>query len=165
MIKRGRKGAIELSFGMLFAIILIAATIAVAFYVISYFMSFKKCSDIGLFSNELKNKVNDMSAAPEAEATFNASLPSAVNSVCFGNLNLAVTGEDEIKRIAIKKTGTSLTNNVFIYPASACSEINAFKLDNVVFEGGFFCVKTAKSAISIPIEKNFGETFVTIKKA
>ena len=54
-----KRGQIDISFGMIFSIILIIAVVGVAFYVINNFIELKKCTEIGLFYDDLKKYIDE----------------------------------------------------------------------------------------------------------
>ena len=56
MNKKSLRGQIQLSFGMIFSIIIIIATIAVAFYVISTFMDTSRCIDVENFYTRVEGQ-------------------------------------------------------------------------------------------------------------
>ena len=53
-----KKGQIDISFGMIFSIIIIIATVAIGFYVITYFLNLSSCTKVGLFWNSLNEEVD-----------------------------------------------------------------------------------------------------------
>ena len=59
MLKRGRKAQIQLSFGMIFSIIIIVVTILVAGYVIIKFMSSQDNAKCKLFYQKLQDTIDD----------------------------------------------------------------------------------------------------------
>ena len=52
MIKRGQ---LQISFGMIFSIIIIIAFVAVFIYAITIFMGWKRCAETGLFKEDLQS--------------------------------------------------------------------------------------------------------------
>src|SRR3989338_4193949 len=94
-ILRGRKGQFEVSFGMIFSVIVIIAVIVVAFYIIMQFLEFKDCTALGLYYDNLESEINKAWASTGVTSkTFSGDVPSAVDYVCFGNLNKPASGED-----------------------------------------------------------------------
>ena len=80
------KRGIELSFNVMFSIILIIATIAIAFYVISAFLGTKKCAEVNLFYENLEEHITDAwNSRIHQGKCCSAILPSNIELVCFGN--------------------------------------------------------------------------------
>ena len=84
-----KRGQFQISFGMLFSIILIIAFVAVAIYVIMFFLKMKKCSEISLFVKDLQEKIDRAWSSEESDFLFTRSLPSGIKKVCFIDLSKA----------------------------------------------------------------------------
>ena len=80
------KRGLELSFSMIFSIIVIIAIVAVAFYMISYLLKLKNCTELGLFTRELQETVDRAWNADSSSELFERTLPSFVDKVCVGSL-------------------------------------------------------------------------------
>ena len=52
-----KRGQLQISFGMIFSIILIIAFVALAVYVIMIFLDTGKCANTGLFKNDLQQEI------------------------------------------------------------------------------------------------------------
>ena len=86
MIKRNKRGQLQISFGMIFSIILIIAFIAVFIYVITIFMGWKKCASTGLFKEDLQSTVNNAWQSDQYQDVFPKSqsiVPSGITQICF----------------------------------------------------------------------------------
>jgi len=150
-----RAGQMQISFGMIFSIIIIIAVMAVAFYTIRYFLGFKSCTDVGLFYNDLQEIVDDAYRASAGYYdTFTGSLPKDVKKVCIGNMS-SNSGEfrneyNSLERIRHK-------GNLFLYPLnSGCEDLTFYKLDNIE-KTEFFCVDVLNGKVNIDIRKeSFG---------
>lgn len=99
--KRGQD-VFGMSFGTIFSIILIIFIIAVAFFAIDHFVGLSKCTNVGLFYDDLREEVRDAwsSSSGRYEADFTAKIPkkglfgSGIEYICFGTL--ALTPSDSI---------------------------------------------------------------------
>src|SRR3989338_2426588 len=58
LFKMKEKRGLELSFSMIFSIIVIIAIVAVAFYMISYLLKLKNCTELGLFGRDLQDTID-----------------------------------------------------------------------------------------------------------
>lgn len=153
-----KKGQFQLSFGMIFSIIIIIAIVGVSFYVITKFIGTSKCTEIALFYDSLKSHTEKAWRSTINKDTFTFALPSGIEEVCFGDIS-------QSKRDEIKKEFVNSNGNVFLYPArKACdSTLSSIKLEHVTIPS-FFCVKAEDNKISIKTSKTQFEPLVTISE-
>jgi uncharacterized protein (UPF0333 family) len=163
MLKERKKGQIQISFGMIFSIIIIIATVAVAFYVINYFMKMSECTKAGSFVSSLKNEVEKAYNGDITKGPFTKEVPSGVKYVCFGNANQTYTKADSEQHDYIDKY--SITNNVLLYPpGKACdNELASFNLAHAT-TGTFFCVPVKSGKATVMLEKGSFDVFVKLSK-
>ncbi len=155
-----KKGDFSLPFGVIFSIIVIIAILGVAFYVLINFVKLGKCTDIGLFYNELKTEINKAWRAPISEEILEGKLPSDVELVCFGNRSVSAEREyNEVYRKLVRGD-----DNIFLYPSQkACdSNLNSIKLEHITFDS-FFCIPVENGKVKIETKKTV-EGLVKIKK-
>lgn len=158
MIKRGQ---LDLSFGFIFSIIVIAVTIAVAFYAISHFLSLNKCTQTANFYKDLQDRVDKAWQSDISQGAFNATIPGSVTFVCFGNLNQTTTEKD--KRDYLSKIYFKPDKNLFLYPKAGCEELKYYKISHVKIDS-FFCVPVIGSKALIKYTKNSNDSLVSIIK-
>ena len=153
-----KRGQLQLSFGMIFSIIIIIAVIAVAFYVITKFMGTSKCTEIALFYDDVKSHTEKAWRSTIHKDTFTSSLPQGIEEVCFGDPSQS--RRDEIRKEFINEDG-----NIFLYPArKACdAALSSITLEHVTIPN-FFCVKVENSRITIKTSKTQFESLVTISE-
>jgi len=158
-----KRGQIKLSFGMIFSIVIIIAILATAFYVISYFLNLSKCSQIGLFYQDLERDVNKAWAADIASEIFKGSLPSGIESVCLGNISIDSAKFSEEQESLRRHYSRSL-DNIFLYPTSeACDRASgSFKLVRAKTED-FFCVPLVDGEFEIKISKGSFDAKVNLE--
>ncbi len=164
MKKKGQE-VFGMSFGMIFAIILIVAILAVAFYVISYFLNLGKCTDTALLYDDLQKEVDKAWKSSIYQDIFKAKTPRGITYLCFGSLR-GDGGADKSKKNEIIDYGDpETTNNLFIYPPTkACSaELYSHKLEHVSING-FFCIKSDNGNAGIKISKGISDSLVKIEK-
>ena len=82
-MKRGRKGQIKLSFGMIFSIILIIVFLVFAFYAIKVFLGIQNTAQTGKFISDLKSDVDRVWKSTESSEEKEYNLPSKIDYVCF----------------------------------------------------------------------------------
>ncbi len=162
--KRGQ-GVFGLSFGMIFSIIIIVAIIAVAFYVISFFLKTNECTKVGLFFNSLDKETQKAWKSASYRGTFEGDLPKNVESVCFGDFNSLNIGKDYRDEAAqLKDYFYGVNKNVFLLPpSSGCEESLAYyKLSNVEIPGEFICSDNLNGKIKVMLEKGSFDNLVKI---
>lgn len=159
-----KRGQLQLSFGMIFSIIIIIATIGVAFYVISNFLHLARCVDSAKLYTSLDERIDRAWKAPITNEMYSIAVPSGVEKICFGNIR-------EMNRDIYEKEYESLryyTNqkaNIFIYPTNkACgNSLVYYNLEKTKIEG-FFCIDADNGKVNIKINKEFDDTLVTLTK-
>ena len=165
--KRGQE-VFGLSFGMIFAIILIIAFIGVAVYVIYYFISLSNCTKVGLFYDDLETEIEKSwkSDGPRTE-DFESSVPSGVTKVCFGNLTQSAipTADQAAQKSLDDEYYQDVDNNIFFYPSDkACDGDGAStKLQHVTIQK-FFCVPVKNDVAKVRLQIGSRETLVTLKE-
>ncbi len=158
MIKRGSKkaqGIFGLPFETIFSIIIIIAIISVATYAIIYFLSWNRCTKVGLFFDSLQDEVNRAWSSSKYINEFDAGLPSSIDEVCFGNLD-----NSERRFIGYYPVRNA---NVFLYPPenSCDGKLFSYRLEHVQIND-FFCVQVSDEKISIKLEKDITDARVKI---
>lgn len=157
-----KRGVFEISFGMIFSIIIIIAIISVAFYVLTKFMGVSKCTQVGLFYDDLKTYTEKAWQAQIHKDTFTGSLPSSIKLVCFGNF----TQSPQSKYSAVfndLQEHQGRDKNVFLYPIpQECDfSLSALKLAHVK-TSNFFCVPVKNNKMQISSEKGEFDSLVTL---
>jgi uncharacterized protein (UPF0333 family) len=141
-----KRGQIHLSFGMIFSIILIIIFIAFAFYAIQKFLGLQDSIKMNTFYDTLQNDVNTVWNSAQAIQTKSYILPSSVKEICFTN-----TGSE----------------NMILYGSNNRPE-NSHNVANVNITAttvtGDSCYNVVNGQLSLVLQKNFGDTLVTIAK-
>lgn len=153
-----RKGQIELSFGVIFSIIIIIATIALGVYFIQKFISTSDCVTVNEFTRKLQDSIDRAWRSPVAQQEFSGNLPTNIESICFGSINLRGNGEYSEEYAELERY-KNMDGNLFFYPPTkACGGRNAYtKLEHTKVNS-FFCVKNQKGKITLRIVKESAET-------
>ncbi|MEK6848647.1 MAG: hypothetical protein AABX65_03370, partial [Nanoarchaeota archaeon] len=123
-----KNGQFEISFGMLFSIILIIAFIAVAIYATMFFLGFGKCTDVGLFKQYLQEDIDKAWKSDENNFVFSNELAKEISHVCFADFSQQ--GRGEFKDIYEEaKRGVKENYNIFFWPyKSGCKDIRGFEM-------------------------------------
>lgn len=160
-----KNGQLNISFGAIFSIIIIVATLAVAGYVIYQFIRGNDEVKCGLFYQSLQDKINSAwSSDGETSFVYTNAIPSKTTKVCFGYLNQTLLDEkDKVAYDYFKKTNT-IKENLYIYPSSSCGDSRyKFEVKNAV-SNGFFCVDNVQDDAHLRISKEIGKKVVVSER-
>ena len=165
MGKRGKKGQIEMSFGMIFSIILIIAIIAVAFYVINFFLGISNCGEVGSFYKDLQDRVDKAYSGGITQDTFESGVPNGIEYVCFGGLDQASNAQDREIFQSLKEDLMIENQNVFLYPTNkACDGDLAYNKIDYIKTSEFFCKKVESGKVEVRVTKASTDALVTLSK-
>lgn len=158
---RGKKAQMQLSFGMIFSIILIIAFVAFAIYGVFFFLDMQKNAKIASFMENFNSDVEDMWKGSQGSDTVSYDLPKSIEKVCLitprnemdSNLLFIPEDEIEINQIKIEHLDidkiTSTSNNLRSQDPR-----------------GAFCVDVDdKGKVSMVIKKDFSETLVMVTRS
>ena len=145
---KNKKAAMEISFGMIFSIILIIIFIAFAIYGVSKFLNLQKSIQTKTFANDLNFDIDKLWKSQGSQPVV-YTLPVNVEKVCFSedkfenDLNMEIKGEKSIETYDI---------------------IHAKLSEDFSSGKGGNCVFVEKGKIALQLEKNRGEALVVIGK-
>ena len=161
-IKRGKKGIIGMSFGMMFSIFLIIAIIAIAFYTINYFLDLQRCTEVSLFYQDFQDKVDTAWSSEITKREFTGSLPGGIKSVCFGNLNQSGAGEEyeELRKYRVFEA------NMFLYPIRKTCDLAYINIQHIDLTElqGWHCFPVEGGKVETQLEKGSFDALVKIKE-
>ena len=134
----------EMSFGMIFTIILVIVFIVFAFYAIKGFLNLQKKIQAEQFFENFQKETDKMYQSTYGSKNVSFNFPSNVEKVCFQN-----TQED----------------NVFLdlnkgYEQKTINHLNNDKILNGKNES---CATVTKNKVEFIFSKEYGEDLVTIK--
>ncbi len=164
-----KRGQFDISFSMIFSIIVIIAIVGVAFYVIRSFVFVSNCAEIGLFYDDLKNYIDEAWQSTIHQDTFpnkkhQAIIPSGIELVCFGNLTQSPSKDYKEQYDSLLRSNINAKDrNVFLYPEqkSCDSSLKSYKLNHIKTQE-FFCLQVKDNKISLKTKKDEFESSVTI---
>jgi hypothetical protein len=144
-MKKTKKGAMELSFGMIFSIILIIAFMAFAFWGIKKFIDIQKTAQVGMFVDDFKNDVDRVWRSPQSSEKKTYSLPSRIEKVCF-----------------------SKNSELYFEPPGSGGDFDYTELEHLNIEimasNGNLCVTNIGGKILFTLKKDFDEALVTVSR-
>jgi hypothetical protein len=155
-----KRGELQLSFGMIFSIILIIAFLAFAFYAIRIFLSMSDKTKIAKFRDDIQSDIDKVWRAAQATQKVEyMNIPTNIEEICFANdqtQNLRFFPEDAVKNLGI----VNLKNINLTRTTS--SQVNS----NIITRDGtrMLCFDNAKGKIKLNLTKSFNENLVTIRR-
>lgn len=163
-----KRGSIEISFGMIFSIIIIIALIGVAVYAITNFLGFSRSAEAGLFYEKFQSSVDDIWSSSITNRVISFSLPSNINFVCFGSIaDNGYSGRyvSIFSNLRQASSGFQQQNsNVFLYPAERAKEFAFKKIDHIDTSSlGFDCFEVKSGKVNIRLSKGEFESLVKVE--
>jgi hypothetical protein len=169
-MKKNKKAGIDLSFNVIFSLILIIVFIAVAIYGIIFFLNMQKCSDIGMFKQDLQNEVEGYwrRTGVEINQSLEISLTNEIEYVCFVDFTEEKKGEwsefyEDLEWFSYEE------ENMFFYPpGNACQGMEGFKIERINIqritqENNPYCIPNIDGVVTTRIIKHArGDVLVCI---
>jgi hypothetical protein len=140
-----RRGAIELSFGMIFSIVLIIIFLAFGFYAITKFLDLQKNIQTEKFLSDFQGDVNLMWKSQQGSQPRTYTLPTDITAVCFKN--------DEFENL-------QFSSNKIIRG----KKILNIDIEKTIGDKDSLCMQNVNGKVSMTLVKNFGDVLVTITK-
>ncbi len=162
-LKRNKKGqeVFGMPFTVIFSIIIIVAVLFTAFFVIRWFLNFQRCSQAGLFFNDLEKEVKEAyesSFSDTGDEPFTRQLPRSVEKVCMADLSKEYDpdGEEEEKIILeLERYGDS-DSNIFLYPSrEICTEAQSKYIEYLEEKDGLYCFDVENGKVEIRIKRDY----------
>ena len=143
---KDKKGDLNLSFGMIFSLILIVVFIAFAFWAITKFLAFQKYTQIVEFKESIQEDIDNLWQSTQGMRPQTYSLPGNVDEVCIADDSL-----------------------IFFEPLGAGEDIVPFELKHIDLEKTLngeseICFAMERGKLELVMIKDFGEALVTIKR-
>ncbi|HLC31644.1 MAG TPA: hypothetical protein VJK51_03175 [Candidatus Nanoarchaeia archaeon] len=157
-----KRGQVQLSFGMIFSIIIIIATVAVAFYVLTRFVSLGNTISCSQFYAALQEEIDDAWNGESSKLVFEKAAPSDISAVCIGSLEAnTVLPKDRSIFLALKDEFRG-SGNLYFYPlGSSCGGSSGFTLKHIQ-ETSFGCARVVDGKVSITVSKASNEGVVRL---
>jgi hypothetical protein len=166
-MKRGlnSKGQMELSFGMIFSLILIIVFMGFAGYVVWSFVDLGNQAETGVFVKNLQRDVDKAWKGFQSSETKVYSLPSKITKICFIDTLTNDRGDyRELHRDLFLFAGDE--DNMMFYPIEESSEagtkINHIDVELITQRDNPYCIDVFNGRLEIEIIKERGETLVRL---
>lgn len=140
-----KRGAMEMSFGMIFSIVLIIIFIAATFYAITKFLQLQETIKISKFGSDLQSDIDKMWKGSQGSQEVEYSLPSKIKAVCFV--------EDEFQNLIFQSE-----------KIISGKQINHIDTANMTSTEEQYCIENIKDKVKMVIKKDYGEALVTIMR-
>ncbi|MAG07700.1 hypothetical protein CMI46_02695 [Candidatus Pacearchaeota archaeon] len=171
MVKRlNKQGQFQLSFGMIFSVILIISFLVVAFIVIKSFLGIRCDVEQGLFIDDLQDRLDVIWRGGGAEEFFDGKINGCeITYVCFWDPDVPERGgfssftsfsENGFSRV----DGANGPDNLYFYPRRE-ADIQSVFLEHVSLESMEMnptCYKEEDGKFEIPLKKNLNEDLIRI---
>ncbi len=157
-MKIGKRADLNISFGMIFSIILIIAFVAVGFYAIRGFLKTKDCAELGQFKQDLQDEINRAWSSDESSFIFKRTIPA---EACIINISLNQAGANKEQYESFRKLGYQ--GNLFFYPLSKCKgsvfNLNHINLEKITSKENPYCIP---KKVELKIVKSFNDPRVCL---
>lgn len=148
--KRGNRGQTQISFGVIFSIILIILFISFAVYGISKFMAAANLAKFEKFKSDFQEDIDKMWRSTQGSQKVEYIIPAKISQVCFQDQedgNMYFNPQEKYREVV-------LLENLDITKTVAGSTGYPKKL----------CIQTDNGKISMTIKKQYNENLVTIAR-
>ena len=181
-MKRGsvlkKSGAMELSFGMIFSVILIVIFLALAFYAIKKVLDTQNFIRINTAIDHLQEQIDDMheNSGGNYESPSEATFPSSIKNVCFIDYNCGSTSS----RGCLRGRGSSEIysamedyfnddENIFFYPEKSSEGIDSMHIENINLEEitkttNPYCIDTVDGKLKVTLKRIEGSSLIIVEK-
>jgi hypothetical protein len=164
----GKKGQTNLSFGMMFSIILIIVFITFAFYAIGKFLDIQKATKTGQFIQAFKSDVDQMWRSSQGSQAVEYALPTSIEQVCFADFNSSKKGVRQILYSDLRFVYFT-DENLFFYPVGSAGGVDSAKISNIdIFEitknENPYCITNLNGKVNLTIKKELDVKLVTITR-
>ena len=165
-----KKGDMNISFGMIFSIIMIIIFVTFAFYAIQKFLGFSNSAQAGQFTSSLQLDVDRIWRGSQATENKDYNLPTKVKYICFADYSPTANkkGENEDFYDELNQAFFG-DENLFFYPPGSGEGFDSVKIKHIDLEKiteneNPLCFPNVKGKISLTIKKDFNEALVSIEK-
>lgn len=157
----------QISFGMIFSILLIIVFISTVIYVIIYFLNFSERVKIEQFEENLQESVDNIWKSVQGSKQIKLSLPTKIEKICFIDSSSNAKGKDrelyDDFYFAITK------ENLVYYPEGSSqgkygTEINHLNISRITKERNPYCIESKKGDYSFVIKMDYSENLVRVEE-
>ena len=163
-----KRGYMELSFGMIFSIILIVVFLAFAFYVILKFLNLGDSATIGNFIDSFESDIDKAWKSSQSSQKVSYNLPKKIKLICFVDYSKQKKGPKKDIYQELNQ-GFYGDENMFFYPVGSAEGMDSklikhIDIANITLNENPFCIDNVKGTVLMTIKKNYEEASVTITR-
>lgn len=162
-----KRAQMQLSFGMIFSIILIIVFVAFAVYAIIKFLDLQEGVQVGQFLNDLQNDVDKMWKSSQGSVEKDYRIPSGIDYVCLVDFNSPKRGDNLIYYDDLKMGFYEFENLIF-YPVGSAGvdsyNLRHINLSSITGIENPLCIPNVKGKVKLTIGMNPGNSLVTITR-
>lgn len=152
------KAQLQISFGVLFSIILIIIFLTFGFYVITKFLNMQTEILIGTFKTDLQNEIDKAWKGGSQDiisSQFEYTLPLKINYFCIVDFSSGARGAYSSYYNEIKKYKRTNMNSYFYPEAKTTNAINIEHIDieSITENDNPFCLKNSNEIIKLRLQK------------
>ncbi|MEK6757995.1 MAG: hypothetical protein AABX88_02600 [Nanoarchaeota archaeon] len=171
-MKRGTRAYLELSFGMIFSIILIIVFLAFTGYVLTKLVGGGDKAQIAKFTNDLRNDITRAWVSSYVSETNEYNLPKKIEHVCFIDFSSDGGGKgspDNTELYDELNMEYFGEGEMVLYPADSGEGLDSNTLEHVNLtkitkSENPYCIENKKGKISITIKKGYRENLITLTR-
>jgi hypothetical protein len=156
---KNKRGQSQISFGMIFSVILIICFVAFAIYGINIFLNTQKTAQVGKFKSDLQIDINKVWGSTQGSTPLTYYLPKGIKQVCFRSRQNPRTLKDEnmyfIPDEASQFDGRLFENLNMVKTVSLATPVTTPKK---------LCIDVIGGKLSLTLKKEYNENTVTITK-
>lgn len=160
---------LQISFGMIFSIILIVVFLGFGFWGIMKVLSFSDFSQISKFIDGVQKDVDDLWKGTQGvwSPKEGYTVPKKVDYVCFVDFSKDGKGKNENLMKELQPYNNGNENLVFL-PGGVGEDLNSIEIkhidiEKITAENNPYCFEEKDGKVKITLEKKYGETLVTIR--
>lgn len=163
-----KRGQMQLSFGMIFSIILIIFFLTFAFFGLRTFLGVQDSGKTVKFMNDLQSDIEKVWKSSQSSQEKEYILPEKNSYVCFVDFESSARGSKASIYDELKRADYGVENMVF-YPVDfegrESAEIMYIDLDAMTESENPFCLENIDGKIRLRLTKDFSDSLVTITRS
>lgn len=164
-----KRAQMQLSFGMIFSIILIIVFLAFTIFAITKLMGIQRTFQAGTFVNDLQRDIDRMWKGSQGAEVQTYVVPSKTKAVCFVDFLSAKKGPNESVYNELSQVFFEKENLVF-YPIGSAEGIDAnvinhLNITKITKVENPFCITANKGKVKLTVKMSPGDALVTIERA
>ena len=168
-VSRRKSGQMQISFGMIFSIILVVAFLAFAFYAIRVFINAGEGAQAAKFIDEFQDDINRIWNSEVSLETNEYGLPGYADFVCLIDFSSDAEGENSILYPQIRGSVDYVNNNMAFWPVEHGSFESALirhiDIETTTSSDNPLCFGAENGKVRITLRKDMGEALVTVERA